>query len=236
MCSTLRVGGVTNDGPVSAWLDKQNKLAIAAAAAGLHALLYLGANHFQLVPVRTLELGPLDVWIPFIPETAWLYWSDYFLVFISFQLLRAPGTTAQFVKAFVTLVAAGTMVHWLYPTVYPRHLYPCPVGLDSITHAALDAFRVADTPASCLPSLHVAASYLAAFACWPQARRGRWVLLGWATGIAVATLTVKQHYIVDVLAGVALAGAVWFVFYRWLPRIHRGVVGVPELSWVRTKD
>ena len=62
------------------------------------------------------------------------------------------------------------------------------------------------------------------------------MLLGWATGVAVATLTVKQHYVVDLLAGVALAGAVWFVFYRWLPRIQRGVVRVPELSWARTKD
>jgi membrane-associated phospholipid phosphatase len=157
-------------------------------------------------------------------------------VFISFQLMRAPGTTAQFVKAFVTLIAAGTIVHWLYPTVYPRDLYPCPVGIDPITRATLDAFRVVDAPASCLPSLHVAASYLAVFACWSQARRGRWMLLGWATGIAAATLTVKQHYVVDLLAGVALAGAVWFVFYRWLPRIHRGVVRVPELSWARTKD
>ncbi len=236
MRSTLRLSGIAYDGPVSAWLDKQNKVAIAVAAAALHALLYLTANHFPLGPARTLELSPLDVRIPFIPETAWLYWSDYLRVFISFQLLRAPGTTAQFVKAFVTLVAVGAIVHGLYPTIYPRQLHPCPVGIDPITRAALVAFRAVDTPASCLPSLHVAASYLAAFACWSQARRWRWMLLGWATGVAVATLTVKQHYFVDLLAGLALAGAVWFLFCRGLPRVHRGVLPVAELSWARTKD
>src|SRR5260370_25745185 len=96
--------------------------------------------------------------------------------------------------------------------------------MDPITRAALVAFRAVDTPASCLPSLHVAASYLAAFACWSQARRWRWMLLGWATGGAVATLTLKQHYFVDLLAGLALAGPLWLLFFRVLPRLPRDAV------------
>jgi membrane-associated phospholipid phosphatase len=39
------------------------------------------------------------------------------------------------------------------------------------------------------------------------------VWLGWALIIAVTTMTAKQHYAVDVVAGVALAGLVWVVFY-----------------------
>jgi membrane-associated phospholipid phosphatase len=55
----------------------------------------------------------------------------------------------------------------------------------------------------------VAASYLAAFAVFSYDRRHSPWLLVWATAIFASTLTTKQHYLVDGLAGLALAAMVW---------------------------
>ena len=151
----------------------------------------------------------------FWPLSAWIYWSDYALVFVAFQRCRAPGTTARFVYALAALVVVGTGVHWLWPTVYPRELYPlAPDGTGGITGYLFARFRAADTAASCMPSLHVAASYLAAFAALEGGRRHAGWLVVWATAIFASTLTTKQHYLVDGVAGLALAAVTWFVASR----------------------
>ena len=199
---------------VSAFLEQQPKWAMALVATVVHGVLYLLPNHFQLASARPLPLTDLDRAIPFWPVTAWIYWSDYALVFVAFQLCRAPGATARFVYALSALVLIGTAAHWLWPTMYPRELYPLEPDATGLTVYLFERFRAADTPASCMPSLHVAASYLGAFAVHHVDRRRALGLLLWASAIFASTLTTKQHYVVDGLAGVALAAAVWRVAVR----------------------
>ncbi|MDO8677301.1 MAG: phosphatase PAP2 family protein, partial [Acidobacteriota bacterium] len=67
-------------------------------------------------------------------------------------------------------------------------------------------------PYNHFPSLHVALSWLAVFAS-QVSRRSRVGLGVLAAGISVSTVFVKQHYIVDVLYGCALAWVAW-----WLAR------------------
>jgi membrane-associated phospholipid phosphatase len=197
--------------------DRQPKWAIALVATLVHGLLYLLPNHFRLEAARPLSLSFVDRAVPFWPLSAWVYWSDYLLVFVAFRSCVEPGTTRRFVYALATLVLVGVSVHWFWPTVYPRHLYAALPDVDPLTRFVLTRFRAADSPASCFPSLHVAASYLGAFAALHQgARRGRLLVL-WATAIFASTLTTKQHYFVDGVAGLLLAAAVWRFWVRRLP-------------------
>lgn len=196
------------------WLDRQNKWLVALAATALHGVLYLIGNHLPLFPARELPMTAADRAIPFIPQTAWIYWSDYGLVVLAFQVCRGRGSTARFVAAIVTLVTTGVLIHLLFPTVYPRELFPIDASVDPLTRTALEQFRRVDTPASCLPSLHVAACYLATFAAWSHASRARFALLAWATLVSISTLTLKQHYLIDLATGIALAAGIWVLFYR----------------------
>jgi membrane-associated phospholipid phosphatase len=193
---------------LDAALERRPKWLLALVATVVHGVLYLLPNHFQIVQVRLLPLTAVDRAVPFWPLTAWIYWSDYALVFVAFQWCRVPGATARFVYALSAVILAGTTIHWLCPTAYPRQLYPLePGAAESITGFLFAHFRAADTAASCMPSLHVAASYLAAFALLGEDRRRATWLLVWATAIFASTLTTKQHYLVDGLAGIALAAA-----------------------------
>ncbi|HUQ28220.1 MAG TPA: phosphatase PAP2 family protein, partial [Usitatibacter sp.] len=75
-----------------------------------------------------------------------------------------------------------------------------------------------DVRYNCLPSLHVAQCFLAAFACGQVHRGVGTVAIAWATLVALSTLFTKQHYVLDVVGGVALAFAAHAIFLRTYPR------------------
>jgi membrane-associated phospholipid phosphatase len=74
-----------------------------------------------------------------------------------------------------------------------------------------------DTPGNAFPSIHVAIAVLTALITWSNNRWLGVVFILTALGIAVATLYVKQHWALDVVAGALLgAGTHWIVYRRRL--------------------
>jgi membrane-associated phospholipid phosphatase len=196
--------------PISFW----PKLAIAAGASLINGVLYLVPNHTQLRRARLLPWTAVDAAVPFVPATLWIYFSDYLLVATAFLLCRNWSEVRRFVRAYFALLVVGSTAHLLWPTTFPRDAFP--VSGPGITVTAFQLLRRVDLPTSCLPSMHVAGSYLAAFSLWRHRPSVRAAWLVWATAIAVSTLTAKQHYLVDVVAGLGMAAAFWAVFF-WRP-------------------
>lgn len=214
------------------FIERQPKPVVALAATALHGLLYMLPNRVHLVPPRELAFTAIDKAVPFLPWTAYVYWSDYLLVFVAFVGITVRGNTARFVYALFTAILFSVAVHWVFPVVYPRELFPLPPGTDPVTAFLFSRFRQLDTAASCFPSLHVAASYLAAYSGLRESRRRGVLLFLWATAVAIATLTTRQHYFVDVIAGMAVAAGVAAVFYggaaiRARPSPTRGSSAAP---------
>jgi membrane-associated phospholipid phosphatase len=72
----------------------------------------------------------------------------------------------------------------------------------------------ADKPWNCFPSLHVAMSLLAALTILEVHRvRGMLILL-LTLWISFSTVLIKQHYVLDVLAAMALTATIYFVYIR----------------------
>jgi membrane-associated phospholipid phosphatase len=203
------------------------KLGIAAGAMCINAVLYLVPNHLQLVEPRALWWTRVDTAVPFLPPTVWIYFSDYLLVSSAFLVSDTWDEVKRFVRAYFVLLAIGAVIHFAWPTVFPRDAFP--IARDGMSARALAALRGVDAATSCLPSMHVAGSYLAAFSLWHRRRSlfGGYVL--WATAVAVSTLTTKQHYLVDVLAGLLLAVALAGVLF-WIPEYRGGRRGGWGLS------
>jgi membrane-associated phospholipid phosphatase len=195
------------------------KLAIAAGAMAVNAVLYLVPNHLQLVTPHTLWWTRVDAATPFLPATVWIYFSDYLLVSSAFLVSEGWDEVRRFVRAYFVLLAIGAAIHLAWPTVFPRQAFP--VTDSGLSARALTSLRGVDLATSCLPSMHVAGSYLAAFSLWHRRRSlfGAYVL--WATAIAVSTLTTKQHYLVDVVTGLGLAVVLAAVFF-WIPELRGG--------------
>lgn len=76
----------------------------------------------------------------------------------------------------------------------------------------------------CFPSFHTIVAVLSAVALWPV-RGLRWLAAVWAGVIVVWTVTTRTHYIVDAVAGLAVAqvaGGLAWVYSRMEERWKGG--------------
>ena len=180
------------------------------------AVLYLVPNRVRLAPPIELPLTAIDLAVPFWPATGWLYVSLYLFLAWAFIRIHDLDHASRFLYAcaFVQLTAAA--VFFVLPTVYPRDLFPLPPGTDSLSQALVDLVRRIDTPANCLPSLHVSTTVLCVAALAGERRDpigAPWLAL--ALLLPLSTLTFKQHYLVDAIAGLLLGALGFFLFFRW---------------------
>lgn len=192
---------------------------LAGAFTAVHAVVYGIGNHLPLSAPRLLPMTAIDEWTPFIPASVFLYVSDYALAFVAFLGLQRRESVVRFLWVFMTCVVVASVIHWVFPTTYPREHFPIPADVDPLSGLALKVLRFFDSPNSCLPSLHVATATGSALLVYREnPRRAAW-LFGWALVVCAATLTAKQHYLVDVIGGWVLLVVVFFavdtVRERW---------------------
>lgn len=183
---------------------KRFALFVCAAVALSFAVIYGGASALSaVVPWRVRVDLPFEQSIPFLPWSAVVYLSMNLLLLVAPFVLKDARRLAAFGALLILqmLIAAPFFVLLPVADVF---------GPRVVEGAAAPFFRLADTmnlERNYLPSLHVAFSVTAA-----RAYGGRW-WWSWAAAIAASTLLMHEHYVVDVIAGAALAlvaFALWF--------------------------
>jgi len=191
----------------------RGKYLAGVLTAALSAVLYLVPNRWHILPPSYLPITWLDDAIPFWAASGLVYSAIYLFLLASFVAIRDLAVVSRFVYAcvFTQLVAAACFVVW--PTVYPRELYPIPAGAGHLEMVVIQMTRGLDTPANCLPSLHVSTAVLCACALYADQKSRWWALV--ALPLALSTLTFKQHYVVDVGAGLLLGLLAYFAFFKW---------------------
>jgi membrane-associated phospholipid phosphatase len=201
-----------------AWPNRRRDLVLAALGATvMHGIMYMFANHYPAGTVQRLQLSPLDNAVPFVPWTVFIYLSDYFLLFVAFQFCRSRASAERFLITLFSVIFTATVVHWAYPVGFPRELFPLPDGLAPAPKRAMELLRIFDAETSCLPSLHVGAAMLAPLLIQREAPRAYPWLMAWAILISLSTMTTKQHYFLDVVAGAALAVFAAFIAQQLRP-------------------
>ncbi len=194
-------------------MNSGQKIKMGIGLFGLAGPLYLVPNHFPTYEPFELPLTLLDRMVPLLPASIYVYLSEYFLIFSAYFLVRDPAITARYLRAMLCLLLVSALVFVLFPTTYPRHLYPLPDGLDPATRFFFELQRFADTPNNCFPSLHVGTVLMAALSL-RENRRWFGIYLVWALLISISTLTTKQHYVWDVFGGATLALTLDWYFLR----------------------
>jgi len=185
----------------------------------LAALLALHVACYWVVTRVTAARGPsvlwatttaVDRWIPHLPWTWPLYWLAYpFIALVGgFTLLRLPPM--QFRRATVALAAmtvGGALVQLVFPAQAPWPADPGPMQL-SLHQSPLVM------PYATLPSMHVAYSTVIAGMTYRRYTRPAvgWALAAVVLAIAVATLTLKEHVVLDAITGLLLA---WLALRWW---------------------
>jgi membrane-associated phospholipid phosphatase len=183
------------------------KAAGNTAFLALFFYLYLFIQRHPLFAVTQIPATALDRWIGFQPAALWLYLS----------LWVYTGLAAALQPDFRRLARFGWHIGLLCVLALALFaLWPTSVSLAAGPRQAGGPFRMLygiDTNGNACPSLHVAAALFCGLWLHTMLRRiGAPAWLGflnwlWCLGIVYSTLAIKQHLLIDVLAGAALGAA-----------------------------
>ena len=176
--------------------------------------LFIGGT-FRATPTVHVPAIALDHMLPLLPAWSLIYGSLLLVPLLPAFVMHQPDLIRRTFLAFLGIWLAAYVVFYFHPTVTSR---PEVVEGEGFVAAALRLIYDSDTRFNCFPSLHVAQCFLAASACH-VVHRGVGLAAGfWATLVALSTLFTKQHYVLDVLGGIVLAGAGYGLFLRGYPR------------------
>ena len=151
-------------------------------------------------PPRFDYLTRLDTAIPFLPWTLPIYQSFFVLIIAAAWVCEAP----EFLRLLGAVLLANVIAYVGFLTLtahYPRPDWH-PIEPPWLREAFRSMFSQ-DAPGNTFPSLHVAVTTLLTL----RLRRRRFDVLWlvWGALVVLSTLTVKQHFILDVVGGLALA-------------------------------
>jgi membrane-associated phospholipid phosphatase len=164
---------------------------------------YLPINAFSVGKKAHILFLPGEERIPFLPIFEYLYVLTYFMPFLLVFTVRDYARFRHMSRAYLATLIVAYATYLAYPVWFER-----PHLVVNSLHTWLLSVEYLDKSYNHFPSLHVALSWLAVHASQVSGRT-RVGLAAVAMGISVSTLFVKQHYIVDVLYGGALAWWAW---------------------------
>jgi len=206
------------DEPYAPWVLRSRP----AEKAGLTGVLFLYTFgcYFALGllqdPARAASLEtPVDRAIPFVPAFMYGYVIVYTSLFMPLFTVRCQRLFRRVCKAYLAVVTAAVVTWAVYPvSAYGLRADPTPLDLTVFHNWGLRLNYTLDPPLNLFPSLHVAIATLAALCCWKADRRYGLLAAGSALLVSASTCLVKQHFVVDGLAGAALAVAAYLLLLR----------------------
>lgn len=169
------------------------------------------------------QVGPLETFLSIV-------YASHFLVFLFFGLLlwmvRKPAFFA-YTKAVAVVMVVGLFGYLLVPTIPPwmaadkYHVIPNVVSITGLVYNTRlpDVVAVFDVnPIAAMPSMHVAFPFVISFIAWNCFRLRSLPVLIYTALVLFSVVYLGQHYLVDAIAGVAVAAVGYFVGYKWLGR------------------
>ena len=148
----------------------------------------------------------LDRRLPVVPHLVFVYFSTYVLGALPVLIVADAALSVRFALSYGIITALSAGVHLVYPSEIVRLET---AGRPGLSWRLIAWFQGICKPYGNFPSVHVAFAALAVIAGYLAA--GPIVgslFLVWAALVAVSTLAIRQHYILDAVAGAALGGGV----------------------------
>ncbi|MCW4028720.1 MAG: phosphatase PAP2 family protein [Candidatus Bathyarchaeota archaeon] len=175
-----------------------------------------------------LQTG-LDTAIPFVPQMVIFYvYLFYPLVILTMLYFAFVDYRKGYALGWslVAINAISVLIYIVFPVStfwYRQELLTHPLVGNVWATQVYDIFTT-DTSFNCFPSLHAAVSTICFFAWFQYAKlkpnniskiaaAAAFIV---AAGVVLSTLFIKQHYIVDEVAGVALAWGVGTLVFKKL--------------------
>lgn len=185
---------------------RKNKILWLLLAAFYNFLIYSGSRMIAVNHSHYSMQTMLDAKIPLIPEMILVYWGCYLFWIMNYYLSAKydKGNGYKFIRAHFIGETACFFFFIFFPTMMIR---PEITGFDFCSRALKMTYLI-DRADNLFPSIHCFVSWL----CWIGVRNNTKIPVWYqklsllmAIAVCISTVTVKQHVIVDVIAGILLA-------------------------------
>lgn len=182
--------------------------------AAIQSAFYFAAK--LLIRNRTMYSlpGPIDAKIPFVPAAAVPYLSSYVFWVFSYMLLSVLDRPRY--SIMLAAETLGCIICFVIYVAFPTRIeQPTPPG--GFLGGCLRLLQWLDSPpVNLFPSMHCMASWICVF-CAVGAVPPIWLAMSivWTLLICWSTVTVKQHYFADTVAGLAVAVIVVAICLLW---------------------
>jgi hypothetical protein len=182
------------------------KALLIALVMGLFLGGYYGVGHLTLSRARPLPLVfAFERQLPLVPFMVFPYMLA--LVLPDFALFCWPDDDHRGLRrqalCYGVMQCIGFAIFLIYPV--QADLRPPSLSGDGTSLRVLAHYYRLDPPVNLFPSLHCANAVLAALMAHKLSRRVGWIISALAGLVVISVPLVKQHYIADALAGIALA-------------------------------
>jgi membrane-associated phospholipid phosphatase len=166
------------------------------------AYFYLLRN--PAYPTTIMPITLLDRLISFQPMALPMYISLWVYVSLPPALLATRRELYDYGIAMAGTCLTGLIIFYFWPTAAPA------ANIDWTQYPNVDFLKSMDVTGNACPSLHVTTAVFSGIWLHYLLRRLEaplWILTfnwGWCIGILYSTLAIRQHVVVDVLAGLML--------------------------------
>ena len=187
--------------------------------------LYSSGYFITQSVIKTSEfelLTEIDKLIPFMPEHIWIYHTLLPAIVVTMTVL--VNKQKVFFNVFwASIICAVTLniFYATFPVFYPRpELIP-----STLSGLVLELTHRIDAAHNTFPSGHVTFAWLM-FLGVTQIKETvnlygiKLLYLLWSIGVILSTLTLKQHFIVDAIAGIILATTSFFLVKAFINTFH----------------
>lgn len=181
----------------------------------LNMLVYSGAQIICADWKHYDFTSAFDRAVPLVSEWMYIYFGCYLFWIVNYILVaRAYRQAKDVFYRFVTTDMMSRLVCAVFFFALPTTNIRPEVVVDSFSDWMLAFLYNIDPPANLFPSIHCLVSWL----CFVGIRKSKNVCLGYkifscvfALLVVASTQFTKQHYIVDAIAGLFLAEALFFL-------------------------
>jgi len=146
-------------------------------------------------------LTDLDKLFPFVPEMVYLYVSFYIVIVISVFFLRTEESFDRIIASILGTLLFTYPLFYFFPANYPVPLFEANTFTTKFLKWCFDS----DVPNNTCPSLHVSLSFTMAFGIKHYRKKLGMLYLIWASGIALSTLMIRKHFLIDSFSGIVMA-------------------------------
>lgn len=193
------------------WMPKRIIIQLIILLA-VHCASYYGAKYIINGGDYYYIGSALDSRIPLLPWTVIFYYGCFFfwIVYYTLILNTEPDGTCRFFRAEIL----GKVICFLFYVLLPTTMIRPVVTETGFFPNVIRMMYSIDTPDALFPSMHCFVSWMCVVGLRGKPeipRKHRIIAVIAALLVFMATLTTKQHVIVDVISGVLLAELVYFI-------------------------